>query len=194
MAVLVVSLFFESDEKTAPPRDSHDTNSRLTLSFERLTTANSTRRRAGDPRQETARPGHRRMKCPREKEEEEGKRGERFSSTLVLSRAVPAATHPLASRHPFAHEPGIRLVCALITLLESPPSLATLEINGSLPIVTVSYMGKGQSGYLVCANERARSLFPSQPPLVIPHEHRFFMRSSQKERERHRTVRCVRFI
>lgn len=56
-------------------------------------------------------------------------------------------------RRPFAHEPGIRLVCALITL-EPPSSRATLQINGGLPIVTASYVGWEAAGlYLVCANE-----------------------------------------
>ena len=62
-----------------------------------------------------------------------------FSFPLAFPSSLLSSIR--SRRHSFAHEPGIRLVCALITLLESPSFLATFEINGGLPIVTASYMG-----------------------------------------------------
>lgn len=149
------------------------------------------------------------MKRPRETKVEEERRGERERErcsdslvTLLSRRAIPRfplwfslAGSPLPLTRPrrvilSRTNPVLGLVCALITLLEPPPSLATLEINGSLPIVTTIHMGWGAVGLSrLRANKRARSFLPSQP-LVIP-EHRFFVRSFREGRERHRRVRVL---
>lgn len=80
-----------------------------------------------------------RAKYPRERKETT--RGDRFSCTSASlpSLALVSRSFRPRLRHPFAHEPGIRLVCALITLLEPSSSLATFKINGGLPIVTATW-------------------------------------------------------
>lgn len=84
-----------------------------------------------------------------------------LSATLRFLLVPPALPSARPRRRPFAHEPGIRLVCALITLLEPPSSLATLEINGGLPIVTASYVGwKGVPDYISRAPTNVRFFFP----------------------------------
>lgn len=101
-----------------------------------------------------------------------------FFSFLPRSRPYPS-TRP--RRRPFAHEPGIRLVCALITLLGSPSSLATLEINGGLPIVIASYMGReGCRTISSLAPTNVRFFFPNSGTHNL-REHRSSMSSPQKK-------------
>lgn len=92
-----------------------------------------------------------RAKYPREWKETT--RGDRLSCTSASLPFLALVSRSFRPRlRPFAHEPGIRLVCALITLLEPSSSLATLKINGGLPIVTATW----DEGWGVAAGYLAR--------------------------------------
>lgn len=132
----VASLFFEADKRPLEHvtireiRALNPLDQRQQIGFDG---------RDGDPRRKEARSVFAGRNIQRERKETT--RGDRLSCTSASlpSLALVSRSFRPRLRHPFAHEPGIRLVCALITLLEPSSSLATLKINGGLPIVTATW-------------------------------------------------------